>query len=186
MLEQHLPTITPQVMPPPPVVPRAPHATSGEPTDESFDSSFHSTDPLSFRIFPLYAALSSEEQLLAFEPSVPGIRKIVLATNIAETSVTISGIKYVIDPGKVKTRCMHPFTGADMLQVSSDPETLILIPCRSCQFPKHRLNKEQGVLVVNVPVNAIASIRRRYSPLCRYHPSLKFNESALAKSCFNF
>lgn len=97
-------------MPPPPTATSTISANS----DETSSSSPHAT---SYRIFPLYAALSSEEQLLAFQPSIPGIRKIILATNIAETSVTISGIKYVIDPGKVKTRCMHPFTGADMLQV---------------------------------------------------------------------
>lgn len=105
LLEQHLPAITPLAMPPPPV------------TSNNSESDETSPSANSYRIFPLYAALSSEEQLLAFQPSIPGIRKIILATNIAETSVTISGIKYVVDPGKVKTRCMHPFTGADMLQV---------------------------------------------------------------------
>jgi HrpA-like RNA helicase len=70
-----------------------------------------------FDLQPLYAAMSPEEQLKAFHPAPPNTRKFVLSTNIAETSVTISGIRYVVDPGKVKTRCLHPFTGADMLQV---------------------------------------------------------------------
>jgi HrpA-like RNA helicase len=48
----------------------------------------------SYEIFPLYASLSPEKQLQAFSPSKPNVRKYVLATNIAETSVTISGIKY--------------------------------------------------------------------------------------------
>jgi HrpA-like RNA helicase len=112
-------------MPPPPsgtatIAPLAAATTTS--LDESNGTITDATPPsdhgLSYRIHPLYAALSSEEQMLAFQPSVPGVRKIILATNIAETSVTISGIKYVIDPGKVKTRCMHPFTGADMLQVT--------------------------------------------------------------------
>jgi HrpA-like RNA helicase len=47
-----------------------------------------------FEIRPLYAAMPADEQLRVFEPSPPGIRKFVLSTNIAETSVTISGIKY--------------------------------------------------------------------------------------------
>ena len=47
-----------------------------------------------FEIRPLYAALPPDEQLLAFRESSPNIRKFILATNIAETSVTISGIKY--------------------------------------------------------------------------------------------
>jgi ATP-dependent RNA helicase DHX8/PRP22 len=120
LLEEHLPSITPQAMPPLP-----PPSSSAIPSPALEQDPFEPSplpkegSALSYRIYPLYAALSSEEQLFAFQPSVPGIRKIILATNIAETSVTISGIKYVIDPGKVKTRCMHPFTGADMLQVLS-------------------------------------------------------------------
>lgn len=47
-----------------------------------------------FEIFPLYASMPPEEQIKAFSPSPKGVRKFVLATNIAETSVTISGIKY--------------------------------------------------------------------------------------------
>ena len=45
-------------------------------------------------VFPMYAALSPDEQLKAFTPAPNGVRKFILATNIAETSVTISGIKY--------------------------------------------------------------------------------------------
>lgn len=70
-----------------------------------------------FTLHALYAAMSPEDQLKAFKPVSENTRKFILATNIAETSVTISGIRYVVDPGKVKTRCLHPFTGADMLQV---------------------------------------------------------------------
>ena len=50
-------------------------------------------------ITPLYAALSPAKQLQAFEPTPKNYRKIVLATNIAETSVTITGIRYVVDSG---------------------------------------------------------------------------------------
>ncbi len=45
-------------------------------------------------IYPLYASMPAEEQLKAFLPPQTGIRKFVLSTNIAETSVTISGLKY--------------------------------------------------------------------------------------------
>src|SRR5207344_3088239 len=48
-------------------------------------------------ILPLFARLSVEEQDRVFQSS--GQRRIVLATNVAETSLTVPGIKYVIDPG---------------------------------------------------------------------------------------
>ncbi|KAK4326919.1 hypothetical protein Pmani_002587 [Petrolisthes manimaculis] len=50
---------------------------------------------------PLHGRLQGDEQQRVFDPSPPGKRKIVFATNIAETSVTIKGIKYVIDTGLV-------------------------------------------------------------------------------------
>ncbi|XP_058794308.1 ATP-dependent RNA helicase DHX33 [Phymastichus coffea] len=69
------------------------------------------------RVFPLYSALPTHQQLEAFKPSAPGARKLVLATNVAETSVTIGGIRYVIDTGVVKQRTHHPTTGMDILRV---------------------------------------------------------------------
>ena len=70
-----------------------------------------------FDIRALYAAMPPEDQLRAFAPSERGVRKFILSTNIAETSVTISGIKYVIDCGFVKTRMIQPNTGIEMLKV---------------------------------------------------------------------
>lgn len=52
-----------------------------------------------------------------FEPTPPGSRKVVLATNIAETSLTIDGIQYVVDPGFQKINSFSPKTGAESLQV---------------------------------------------------------------------
>lgn len=52
-----------------------------------------------------------------FEPAPPNTRKAILATNIAETSITISGVKYVIDTGFVKSRGYNAKLGADSLQV---------------------------------------------------------------------
>jgi len=51
---------------------------------------------------PLYASLPPEEQALIFDPAPRDTRKIIFATNIAEASVTIDGIKYVVDCGFVK------------------------------------------------------------------------------------
>jgi ATP-dependent RNA helicase DDX35 len=53
---------------------------------------------------PLHAGLSTEQQLAVFEPAPPRTRKVVISTNIAEASVTIEGIKYVVDSGLVKVR----------------------------------------------------------------------------------
>jgi ATP-dependent RNA helicase DHX57 len=55
-----------------------------------------------FIIIPLHSSLSSEEQNLVFKKITCGIRKIVLSTNIAETSLTIDDCVFVIDTGKMK------------------------------------------------------------------------------------
>jgi pre-mRNA-splicing factor ATP-dependent RNA helicase DHX16 len=52
-----------------------------------------------------------------FDVTPPGARKIVLATNIAETSLTINGIIYVIDPGFSKQKSYNPKTGMESLVV---------------------------------------------------------------------
>ena len=52
----------------------------------------------------MYAALPSNQQSAIFSPAPHGMRKCILATNIAETSITIPGIKYVIDTGKCKEK----------------------------------------------------------------------------------
>ncbi|PQQ14744.1 pre-mRNA-splicing factor ATP-dependent RNA helicase DEAH1-like [Prunus yedoensis var. nudiflora] len=69
-------------------------------------------------ICPIYANLPTELQAKVFEPTPLGARKVVLATNIAETSLTIDGIKYVIDPGFCKTKSYNPRTGMESLQVT--------------------------------------------------------------------
>ncbi|XP_050915578.1 pre-mRNA-splicing factor ATP-dependent RNA helicase DEAH1 isoform X3 [Lathyrus oleraceus] len=69
-------------------------------------------------ICPIYANLPTELQAKIFEPTPEGARKVVLATNIAETSLTIDGIKYVIDPGFCKMKCYNPRTGMESLLVS--------------------------------------------------------------------
>lgn len=53
-------------------------------------------------VVPLYSLLPSEKQLRVFEPPPPNCRLVVVATNIAETSLTIPGIRYVVDCGRVK------------------------------------------------------------------------------------
>ncbi|KAF4506463.1 hypothetical protein G6O67_006547 [Ophiocordyceps sinensis] len=71
-------------------------------------------------ICPIYANLPSELQAKIFEPTPDGARKVILATNIAETSLTIDGIVYVIDPGYVKENMYNPATGMS---------NLVAVPC---------------------------------------------------------
>jgi pre-mRNA-splicing factor ATP-dependent RNA helicase DHX16 len=68
-------------------------------------------------ICPIYANLPSDMQSKIFEPTPEGARKVVLATNIAETSITIDGVVYVIDPGFIKQKTYNPRTGMESLIV---------------------------------------------------------------------
>ena len=68
-------------------------------------------------VCPIYANLPSDMQAKIFEPTPEGARKVVLATNIAETSITIDGVVFVIDPGFVKQNSYNPRTGMSSLIV---------------------------------------------------------------------
>lgn len=59
-------------------------------------------DAKRFRLVPLHASLHNDAQALAFARPPPGVRKLVLATNIAETGITIDDITVVIDCVKAK------------------------------------------------------------------------------------
>ena len=69
------------------------------------------------RIVPLYGELTANDQDAAFTPAATGERKIVLATNIAETSVTIDGVRVVIDSGLVRRAVFDPASGMSRLEV---------------------------------------------------------------------
>ncbi|XP_075962833.1 pre-mRNA-splicing factor ATP-dependent RNA helicase DHX16 [Anarhichas minor] len=71
-------------------------------------------------VLPIYANLPSDMQAKIFNPTPLGARKVVVATNIAETSLTIDGIIYVIDPGFCKQKSYNARTGM---------ESLIVTPC---------------------------------------------------------
>lgn len=64
---------------------------------------------------PLYAGLTTEQQMYVFEPAPENARKVIFSTNIAEASVTIDGIVYVVDSGFVKFRAYDPKTGIETL-----------------------------------------------------------------------
>lgn len=68
-------------------------------------------------ILPLFGALSSEQQQRVFDPVEKGIRRVIIATNIATTSLTIDGVVYVVDSGFVKQLAYNPRTGLDSLEI---------------------------------------------------------------------
>ncbi|EIW69555.1 ATP-dependent RNA helicase DDX35 [Tremella mesenterica] len=67
---------------------------------------------------PLYATLPAEEQAIIFEPPPRDTRKVIFSTNIAEASVTIDNIRYIVDSGFVKLKTFNPRTNMDVLTVT--------------------------------------------------------------------
>ena len=57
------------------------------------------TEAAELIVLPLYSSLPGDQQARVFEPTPPGARKAVFATNIAETSITLEGVVYVVDCG---------------------------------------------------------------------------------------
>jgi ATP-dependent RNA helicase DHX33 len=72
---------------------------------------------LDLQVCTLFAALPTEQQRMVFQPTSKGCRKVILSTNIAETSVTIPGVKYVVDTGMIKAKGYNPLIGLDVLCV---------------------------------------------------------------------
>lgn len=72
--------------------------------------------PADTLIVPLYGALEGRDQDAAIKPVPPGKRKVVLATSIAETSITIDGVRVVIDSGLARLPKFEPATGLTRLE----------------------------------------------------------------------
>ncbi|KAF5455305.1 hypothetical protein F2P56_024899 [Juglans regia] len=69
------------------------------------------------RVLPLYAKLSAADQLCVFKEVQEGERLVVVATNVAETSITIPGIKYIVDTGREKVKAYNSSNGMETYQV---------------------------------------------------------------------
>lgn len=69
-----------------------------------------------FSLYILHSNMQTNDQKRVFRPSVQGTRKIILSTNIAETSITINDVVYVIDSGKVKEKSFDAISGVCMLR----------------------------------------------------------------------
>ncbi|RDA85644.1 hypothetical protein CP532_3527 [Ophiocordyceps camponoti-leonardi (nom. inval.)] len=75
-------------------------------------------DPPKLSILPIYSQMPADLQAKIFERAAPGVRKCIVATNIAETSLTVDGIKYVVDAGYSKLKVYNPKMGMDTLQIT--------------------------------------------------------------------
>lgn len=82
-----------------------------------YDHDVTCKDVCGLKILPLYGAMSTEQQQAVFSGQEPGIRRVIVATNIATTSLTVDGVVYVIDCGYVKQLAYNPRTGLDTLGI---------------------------------------------------------------------
>lgn len=71
--------------------------------------------PAGVEVLPLFGDLPAEQQDAALAPAPPGARKVVLATNIAETSLTIPGVRVVVDSGLARRASFDPVSGMSLL-----------------------------------------------------------------------
>uniref|UniRef100_A0A665X7M8 RNA helicase n=1 Tax=Echeneis naucrates TaxID=173247 RepID=A0A665X7M8_ECHNA len=81
-------------------------------------NSFNADPSIPLYVLPLYSLLAPEQQAKVFRPPPPGTRLCVVATNVAETSLTIPGIKYVVDCGRVKKRFYDRVTGVSSFKIT--------------------------------------------------------------------
>jgi len=113
-------------------------------------------------VYPLFASLPNKEQMKAFQPAASGYRKIILATNIAETSVTIPGVKYVIDCGMVKAKAYNASNGLEMLKVQAVSKAQARQRCgragRECPGICYRLYSE--TIFHNLNEDTVPEIQR--------------------------
>lgn len=91
----------------------------GTEDDEDLKIGIEDASPFqgSVRILPLYSQLQTKDQLRVFQPQPENTRLIVLATNVAETSLTIPGIRYVFDCGRAKAKVFDQDTGVQSFEV---------------------------------------------------------------------
>lgn len=90
-----------------------------EVTCELIDERLHQlNDPPKLLILPIYSQMPADLQAKIFDRAPPGVRKVIVATNIAETSLTVDGIMYVVDAGFSKLKVYNPRMGMDTLQIT--------------------------------------------------------------------
>ncbi|XP_073334572.1 3'-5' RNA helicase YTHDC2 isoform X1 [Pagrus major] len=81
-----------------------------------YDDKRFSTHSERYRVFTLHSDMQTRDQKKAMDTSPPSVRKIILSTNIAETSITINDVVFVIDSGKVKEKSFDTLSHVSMLK----------------------------------------------------------------------
>uniref|UniRef100_A0A096M857 RNA helicase n=1 Tax=Poecilia formosa TaxID=48698 RepID=A0A096M857_POEFO len=81
-----------------------------------FDDKRFSTHSESYQVFTLHSDMQTLDQKRAMKPAPSGVRKIILSTNIAETSITIDDVVFVIDSGKIKEKSFDTLSRVSMLK----------------------------------------------------------------------
>ena len=82
-----------------------------------YDHDARCKDVKGLMILPLYGSMPTEQQKRVFAPGPFGVRRVIVATNIAATSLTVDGVVYVVDSGFVKQSAYNPRTGLDSLTI---------------------------------------------------------------------
>lgn len=87
--------------------------------EEGFEETLedHQTDRDPLYVLPLYSLLPTKEQMKVFKAPPPGSRLCIIATNVAETSLTIPGVRYVVDCGRSKERKFNEETGVQSFEI---------------------------------------------------------------------
>ncbi|CUM64605.1 uncharacterized protein PRCAT00002213001 [Priceomyces carsonii] len=141
-------------------------------------------DPPPLDVLPIYSTLPADLQKRIFNKKNSRRRKVVVATNIAETSLTVDGIKYVVDTGLVKLKVYNPKLGMDTLQVV--PISLANAQQRSGRAGRtgpgvaYRLYTERASLPQEMYVQPIPEIQRtNLSNVMLMLKSLKVSDASL-------
>ena len=119
------------------------------------------------KVLPLYASLTLHDQKSVFAEFTKGdsyVRKCVVCTNIAETSITVPGVKFVIDCGYVKQKTYDPVRHMESLLVVPISKVYLVLSifmfvCLCVWCGRFHLNKGQAVLEEPDLVNVIDCIR---------------------------
>ncbi|KAL0236789.1 hypothetical protein PCE1_000186 [Barthelona sp. PCE] len=92
-------------------------------------SEFLPKDVLKLQVTTLFAAMQSSTQLDVFKPAKRGHRKVILATNIAETSITLTGVRHVVESGVEKIKTFNPATNIHHLMVTPVSKASVFQRC---------------------------------------------------------